>query len=140
MSCGTVGEMCSVLGEQTAPNKICARDPALANELLAIAEELCERAYGGRPVHYAHDVHARLAFGDERFGDEYLTRDDNLAEALEETPDAIIYMLLELDKLRGTIRDEDWQELRMDTLAAMALGAAFHEAIARLRHKRNELT
>lgn len=114
------------------------RDPAFESALLAEVAELCERQHGIRAVHYGRDVQARMAYGEERFGNTFLDR-DNLAEALEESPDAGVYGLLELQRLKSRLREQEWMELRMEVIGALVDLAAAHERIRHVRHKVAEL-
>jgi hypothetical protein len=114
------------------------RDRDFETETLKVAGELCERVHGKQPLHYARVVVARLEQGEQEYGHAYLDR-DNIAEACEESPDIGAYLLLELQRLRPLLRDEDWQDLRMLALDAMAGAAAVHESMLRLQRLRDEV-
>lgn len=114
------------------------RDRDLEQELFALAVELNERAHGEHPGSFASRVFERLEIGEDRYGDEYLHR-DNLAEAQEETPDTVAYSLLELQRLRPSVSDDDWQELRMAALGVIATAIHCDVALARFTQLRNEI-
>jgi transcription initiation factor TFIIIB Brf1 subunit/transcription initiation factor TFIIB len=115
------------------------RDRELEAELFTLAAELNERAHGEHPGSFASRVFDRLEMGQQRYGDEYLHR-DNLTEAAEETPDAAAYVLLELHRLRPTVDEDDWQELRMAALAAMSAAIHCDVALMRMVRLRAEVT
>ena len=103
------------------------------------ADELCQRVHGVTPVGFAREVHARMTVGQAIYGEKYMTV-DNAAEAILEPPDITAYLLLELQKQRDGTRDEDWQEMRMLALEAMAAAGAAWEALHRFKRLRDEVT
>lgn len=106
--------------------------------MLADALELAERAYGTRASGYAREIHERLTLGAERYGDTNYLDKDNLIEAGEELPDFAAYLLLELQRLQGQLRDEDLDELRMYAIGAIAAASHVHELLRRLSRYREE--
>lgn len=114
------------------------RDHTFEDQALADASWLCERVCSRRAPFYARAVRERLAMGEHRYGPENYLRIDGLTEASEETSDLGAYLLLELQKLRPLMRDEDFQEFRQRTLDAIAHTAAAHEALGELRRMRSE--
>jgi hypothetical protein len=120
-----------------------ARDREWEAQMCRDADELCQRVHGVTPVGFAREVHARLLMGQAIYGTaaadggpKYMEI-DCAAEAILEPPDITSYLLLELQKQRSGTRDEEWQELRMLALEAMAAAGAAWEALHRFRRLRD---
>lgn len=113
------------------------RDLQFEQEMLDTAIELCHRVYGRLPTAYTREVQSRLALGAERYGDgDYLLK-DNLQEATQESPDFAAYHLLELQRVRPLMSEDEFEEMKMLVLDAMAHTAAAHllsVEVSRLRH------
>jgi hypothetical protein len=107
------------------------RDLRWEGETIAFALELCQRAYGITPASYAAAVQRRLADGELEHGDAWSRRPpgENLAEALQEPPDAASWTLLELQLRRPEMDEDRWQEVRMLAVRAIATAAAAHEQL-----------
>ena len=114
------------------------RDIAWEAETCAVADELCQRVHGVTPVGFAREIQARLLMGQGIYGEKWLEI-DCVAEAILEPPDITSYLLLELQKQRARTRDEDWQEMRMLALEAMAAAGAAWEALHRFKRLRDEV-
>lgn len=116
------------------------RDIAWEAETCAVADELCQRVHGVTPVGFAREIQARLLMGQGMYGEKYMEPQfDNAAEAILEPPDVACYLLLELQKQRARVRDEEWQEMRMLALEAMAAAGAAWEALHRFKRLRDEV-
>ena len=115
------------------------RDIAWEAETLNVAGELSQRVHGKTSPSFAREVELRLAVGQDIYGLKYMDI-DCIAEAAEEPLDVPAYLLLELQKLQSRgMRDEDFQELRMLALEAMAASVAVHETLLRMKRARDEI-
>jgi len=107
-------------------------------EFLDQVVDVGEKQGGFRNVGYRREVLNRLEVGATRFGDAYLTR-DNLDELLNEIRDVGAYATLEVDRLEGLMRDDDWQEMRMAALHVTVYAALAEAEAHRFRRLRDEL-
>lgn len=108
-------------------------------QLLEEAAELCQRVYGQQSQVFTRLVTERLIKGALRYGEGSFLKRDNLAEAIEEPPDACAYALLELQRVGPSLSEVDRQELRQYTLGVTAAAINLDAAIRRLQHARDEL-
>lgn len=102
------------------------RDAALARELLDIAGD-----WAGATGPYNRLVLHGLEVGDDLYGNRFLDR-DGLTDAQEEVRDAGCYLILELERLRPLVGDEEWGELRMVTIAGLVAAHRLHAEVSRL--------
>jgi hypothetical protein len=116
------------------------RDPQFEQDTLATAQELCLRVHSSQSPAFAREVLGRLALGAETYGEDgYLDPDrDNIGEAAEEAPDVAGYLMLELQRLRPILLAEDWMDLRMEVLGAMATAARLDTEVRAIRRDRDE--
>ena len=97
-------------GQLQTLNRLLKQTTRVGERTAAAAREVCDPA-----VQFADLLSERSAYGERKFGDAYLAR-DNLTEALEELADAQIFISLQADRLRH--RDQytpDIQQLLIDT-------------------------
>lgn len=69
-----------------------------------------------------------LRVGDARYGRRFMEV-DNLVEAQDESKDAACYLILELERLRGRVDEDTWDELRMAATAGVLASYRLHQAI-----------
>ena len=116
------------------------RDPVFETELLALAAEGAQRVFHARPSNYTREVLGRMEAGARTYGDTFAHDGrDLIGEAMEEGPDVSGYVLLELQRLRPQLSEQEFQELKMAAAPAMAAAAASFAALLELRAKRDEL-
>ena len=106
-------------------------DVELERDLLDVAFR--EYPQGGA---FARRIGEGLRLGDELYGRRFEHR-DNLAEAQEESRDSGCYLILELERLRSSVSDDDFQELRMQCIAGLVAAIELHEAIGRFASVRD---
>ena len=102
------------------------RDHDLERELLDVAF----RDAGAEARPFMRLVSEGLKSGDNLYGLRFLGR-DNLAEGQEEATDGGCYAILELERLREQVGDDDWQHLKMHAIACLLAAYNLHLAVGR---------
>ena len=117
------------------------RDRAFEDETLELAAELCERVHSVSPRPFARTVLGRLVKGGDDYAGSWVSRPERelLQEASEEPADAVAWVLLYMQRLRGELPDEQHADALMIALDAMAYCAAADDALRRLGQLADEL-
>lgn len=97
---------------------------------MALGSEMSDRVYHVPAGALLRHVRERMAAGEHVFEEgEFRARTTNMQNALEEPPDAVGWAMLELERQHDLMPDEQWQELRMATAAAIACAANLDHAL-----------
>lgn len=117
-----------------------ARDHGLEQTALADASEMALRVNGEHSGPFARLVTERLELGAETYGDLAFHDRDNLLEAFPEAADSAAYILLDLQRLRPSMDDEQFVELRHAAVTAISAAIHLDVAVRRLVATRADLS
>jgi glutathione S-transferase len=111
-----------------------SRDPALEQTFLDDVAELVRQfrglAFNPADVDiYRRHIAERLRIGAERYGADAFLGRDNLVEVEPESADVAAYAILDLNRLKGLMAEDAWQEMRMHLVVAAAKAAEADVAV-----------
>lgn len=102
------------------------RDPSYEHQFLENVQIECARRAGIEIEGFVSHVKRRIEWGAQRYGDEYLSPErDNVREITEETADAAVYAMLELQRIHVSNREDE-----EDSVPYYLFQATVHAAIA----------